>query len=207
MPALDGRPIRLPKGSTLAVAQRPLAEAIAAEWGRIEEGTFQPESLPLTRITGTMIERIRPDMSVPRSALLSFGLDDALCYDGGTGGESLQRLMAWLAERQIRPVVTTGLMPVTQAPDYVNALELWLAERNEAELAALGVIVQAGGSVLVGLALLEGGLTLEQAVSIITADERKQEAVWGGDKELTATIHTRQNDLQDAVTFLALSQQ
>ncbi|GBR49338.1 ATP12 family protein [Neokomagataea thailandica] len=205
MPVLDERPIRLPKGSVLALEKRGLADAIAAEWARIGEGSFQPDALPLTRIAGTMIERIRPDLSVTRAALLSFGLDDALCYDGGTGEPAVQALFGWLEERGLRPVVTAGLMPVTQSDAYVTALTQWLARCDEAELAVLGVLAQAGGSLLVGYALLEGGLTSEQAVAIITADERKQEAVWGGDKELTATIQTRQNDVRDAVSFLRLS--
>nr|WP_294916297.1 ATP12 family protein [uncultured Neokomagataea sp.] len=205
MPVLDERPIRLPKGSVLALKQRALADAIAAEWESIGEGSFQPDELPLTRIAGTMIERIRPDLSVPREALLSFGLDDALCYDGGTEEPAVKALLAWLDERGVRPVVTTGLMPVTQSEAYVTALTQWLAQCDEAELAVLGVLAQAGGSVLVGYALLEGGLTPEQVAAIITADERKQEAVWGGDKELTATIQTRQNDVRDAVSFLRLS--
>lgn len=205
LPVLDERPIRLPKGSVLGLKQRVLAEAIAAEWARIGEGSFQPDALPLTRIAGSMIERIRPDLSVPREALLSFGLDDALCYDSGAGEPAVQALLVWLEARGLRPVVTTGLMPVTQSEEYVTALTQWLAQRDEAELAVLGVLVQAGGSLLVGYAVLENGLTPEQASAIITADERKQEAVWGGDKELTATIQTRHNDVQDAVSFWRLS--
>ena len=62
-PELDGRPIRLPKGTVLAVPSRSLGQALVAEWSRIPDNeAFTPEQLPLTRIAGTMIERIRPDL-------------------------------------------------------------------------------------------------------------------------------------------------
>jgi chaperone required for assembly of F1-ATPase len=80
---LDGRPIRLPGGGTVAVPARSLADAIAAEWSAIEpRAPFVPTDLPLTRIAGTMIERIAPNPDSVKETLLEYGLSDLLaCRD------------------------------------------------------------------------------------------------------------------------------
>ena len=58
---LDGRPVKLPERTTLAVESNALAQALAEEWqaaGKEAGGLFRPEDLPLTRIAGSMLERI-----------------------------------------------------------------------------------------------------------------------------------------------------
>ncbi|MDT8870958.1 ATP12 family protein [Komagataeibacter rhaeticus] len=69
---LDGRGIRLPGGTALVVHSAALADAIAAEWARAggeKGGNFTPDDLPMTRIAGTMIERVAPDPAAQVTAL------------------------------------------------------------------------------------------------------------------------------------------
>ncbi|AFV99974.1 ATP12 chaperone protein [Gluconobacter oxydans] len=207
-PELDGRPIRLPKGAVLALSSRPLAQAIVAEWSRIPENeAFTPEQLPLTRIAGTMIERIRPDLTEAREALLRHGLDDGLCYRKEQPDSTVERIFEWLAKEGIQPSVTDGLMPVTQSGDYITGLERLLTRQNEAELAALGVLTQTFGSLLLALALVSGAIDQEEAVSVANADERKQLLVWGRDDELFRVMTAREQDSSEAMTFLEFSRE
>jgi len=207
-PELDGRPIRLPKGTVLAVASRSLGQAIVAEWSRIpEEEAFTPEQLPLTRIAGTMIERIRPDLIEAREALLRHGLDDGLCYRKEEPDSTVKRIFEWLAKEGIQPSVTDGLMPITQSGDYITALERLLTRQNEAELAVLGVLTQSFGSLLLALALVSGAISKEDAVSVANADERKQLLVWGQDDELFRVMTTREQDTTEALTFLGFARE
>lgn len=205
VPLLDGKPILLPKGTTLAVAQRPLAQAIVQEWAQVGGGAFTPEDLPLTRIAGTMLERVRPDPDQTRKAILAFGQDDAFCYAAEPCPPEAQTLLGWLEGRGLSPSITQSVMPVQQSDGYIQYLRGWLNGCGYVELATLGVLVQVGGSLLIGYALLEGGLNLAQATAIVTADERRQEALWGVDTALSATIAQRHSDLCTAMTFLALA--
>lgn len=207
-PELDGRPIRLPKGTVLAVPSRSLGQAIVAEWSRIpEDEAFTPEQLPLTRIAGTMIERIRPDLIEAREALLRHGLDDGLCYRKEKPDSTVERIFEWLAKEGIQPAVTDGLMPVTQSGDYITGLERLLDQQSEAELAVLGVLTQTFGSLLLALALVSDVVSQEEAVSVANADERKQLLVWGRDDELFRVMTTRQQDTTEALTFLGFARE
>ena len=186
-PELDGRPIRLPKGTVLAVPSRSLGQALVAEWSRIPDNeAFTPEQLPLTRIAGTMIERIRPDLVEARETLLRHGLDDGLCYRKEKPDSTVERVLEWLAKEGIRPIVTDGLMPITQSGDYITGRERLLAQQNEAELAVLGVRPQSFGSLLLALALVSGTISSEAAIAVANADERRQLEVDKLRKELAA---------------------
>ncbi|EHH69052.1 ATP12 family protein [Gluconobacter morbifer] len=206
-PVLDGRPIRLPQGHVLSVPTRALAQGIAAEWGRIAEGaSFTPDSLPLTRIAGTMVERISPDPAAARQALLELGVDDGLCYRTASSPVT-DRVFDWLKGKEIFPNVTDGLMPVAQSGFYMAGLRQLLARQDDVGLAALGVLAPALGSLLLALALVAGVVSEGDAVSLANADEEKQLTVWGRDDELIRTMTNRVTDVREGLQFLAFGQQ
>jgi len=207
-PRLDGRPIRLPQGKVLVVRSSALAEAIAGEWGQIAEGaSFTPDSLPLTRMAGTMIERIAPDPQATRDMLLGFGVDDGLCYCADSIGPVAAQVFAWLSGYGIHPSVTDGLMPVVQPEGYLEALGQLLATQGDLELAVLGVLAQATGSLLLSLAVVGGAVSLVDAVLWANNDEKSQLATWGQDDELVRTMENREKDILDAGMFLTLGRQ
>ncbi|WP_408873850.1 ATP12 family protein [Gluconobacter roseus] len=207
-PRLDGRPIRLPQGKVLAVRSSALAEAIAGEWGQIAEGaSFTPDSLPLTRMAGTMIERIAPDPQATRDMLLGFGVDDGLCYCADGVSPVAEQVFAWLSGYGIHPSVTDGLMPVVQPEGYLEALRQLLATQGDLELAVLGVLAQATGSLLLSLAVVGGAVSLVDAVLWANNDEKSQLATWGQDDELVRTMENREKDILDAGMFLTLGRQ
>lgn len=204
-PRLDGRPIRLPQGRVLAVRSSALAEAIAGEWGGIaENASFTPDALPLTRIAGTMIERIVPDPRAARDMLLGLGVDDGLCYCEDGIGPVAKQVFAWLSGYGIHPSVTDGLMPVVQQEGYLDALAQLLAGRDDLELAVLGVLAQATGSLLLSLAVVGGAVSLVDTVLWANHDEKSQLATWGEDEELVRTMENREKDILDAGLFLTL---
>ncbi|MFT8989879.1 MAG: ATP12 family protein [Gluconobacter albidus] len=204
-PRLDGRPIRLPQGRVLAVRSSALAEAIAGEWGGIaENASFTPDALPLTRIAGTMIERIVPDPRAARDMLLGLGVDDGLCYCEDGIGPVAKQVFAWLSGYGIHPSVTDGLMPVVQQEGYLDALAQLLAGRDDLELAVLGVLAQATGSLLLSLAVVGGAVSLVDTVLWANHDEKSQLATWGQDEELVRTMENREKDILDAGLFLTL---
>ncbi|MBF0875922.1 ATP12 chaperone protein [Gluconobacter cerevisiae] len=204
-PRLDGRPIRLPQGRVLAVRSSALADAIAGEWGGIaENASFTPDALPLTRIAGTMIERIAPDPQAARDMLLGLGVDDGLCYCEDGIRPVAAQVFAWLSGYGIHPNVTDGLMPVVQPEGYLDALAQLLAVRDDLELAVLGVLAQATGSLLLSLAVVGGAVSLVDAVLWANNDEKSQLATWGQDDELVRTMENREKDILDSGLFLTL---
>ncbi|MBV1838048.1 ATP12 family chaperone protein [Acetobacter estunensis] len=213
---LDGKSVRLPGGNPLCVTARPLAEALAAEWAAAglddPKGRFTPADLPLTRIAGTKIERVRPEREHIIATLADYGAHDLLCYRAETEGpltvrqaEEWQPWLDWLNERHgITLRVTHGMMPIKQPEPALQRLRTLLATRNDADLAALGVAVPALGSLVLGLALADGAITPAQAVAAASVDERVQMERWGEDAAILDRIAAMNEDVMDAARFMEL---
>lgn len=194
---LDGRPMRLPGGAALTLPTAPLARAVAEEWqaaggGRGGETSFA--DLPLTRIAGTGQERIAPNPEPVVLELARYGESDLLCYRAAEPPALAQRQqecwqpwLDWITQRHgVSLLVTTGIVHIAQPPKALAALAGALATRRAEALAALGVVVPALGSLVLGLALAEGALDAAEAHALSILDETFQEEFWGSDAEALA---------------------
>ena len=190
---LDGKPVRLPGGTPLKIEAPALAEAIAAEWsaaGGQKGGEMSPADIPLTRVAGTAQERIAPDPGPTVEGLSRYAESDLLCYRAedrrlaAIQAAEWQPLLDWAALQHDAPLrVTTGLMPVPQDSEAVAALRRAVAALSAIELAALGLLVPGFGSLVLGLAVVEGRLAAAEAHRLSILDETFQEEFWGLDAE------------------------
>ncbi|WP_282760992.1 ATP12 family chaperone protein [Komagataeibacter saccharivorans] len=212
---LDGRPIRLPGGAVLCVASAALAEAIAAEWaqaGGEKGGMFTPDDLPMTRITGSMIERVAPDPAAQVAALLQYVDGELLCYRADYPAQLCTRQkaewdpqLAWLRARHgIDMAVTQGIMPLVQPQGVQAAWQELLDRLDNATLAALGVMVPAMKSIVLGYAVATGALSAARAADIASVDELTQMAIWGRDEKQVETLRLLTAEVEDAARFLRL---
>lgn len=209
--ALDGKPMRLPGNKMLVVPFAGLAAAIAAEWEAVS-GLFTPDDLPLTRLATTAQERVRTARGQIIPQLVAYGMNDLLCYRAANEPALAAREAAiwqpWLdwaaqalgAELQI----TQGVIPVAQPPAAAAAFARALGAYDEYQLAALGVIVPALGSLVLGLALAAGELSPEAACAAAQLGEHWQEARWGVDAEAVARRALVQGDVTESARFMAL---
>jgi chaperone required for assembly of F1-ATPase len=213
---LDGRPVRLPGGAPLAVAALPLAEAIAEEWSRagggVRGGAMTLAEVPLTRLVGTAQERIAPDPAPTVAALAKYAETDLLCYraeDPQLAAEQAgawDPLLDWAALKLQAPLrVTTGLMPVPQDAAVLGTLRRAVAAHGAVSLAALGALVPALGSLVLGLAIARERLTAAAAHDLSTLDERFQERLWGEDSVAAARRTRIAEEIAMAERVLRLS--
>ncbi|MCO6417345.1 chaperone, ATP12 [Siccirubricoccus sp. KC 17139] len=214
---LDGRPVRLPGGTPLAVPAAPLAAAIAAEWqaaGGTKGGEMRMEDVPLTRLAGTAQERIMAEPDAMVEGLAKYAETDLLCYRAeeaklaAAQAAHWQPWLDWAALQLDAPLaVTAGLMPVAQPPASLAALRRAVAARTPLELAALGVLVPAYGSLVLALAVVHGALEAGAAHELATLDERHQEEFWGLDAEAAARRERVAADVAVAARLLGLLRQ
>lgn len=212
---LDGRPVRLPGGGTLAVQTRPLAEALAAEWqaaGGTRDGEMSWEDVPLSRLVGTAAERIAPAPEATILAIARYAETDLLCYraaDPVLAGRQRAGWQPWLdwSDQALgaRLAVTEGLMPVAQDPAALAALAGAVARLDALRLSALGVLVPAMGSLVLGLAVQRGALAVEEAHRLSILDELFQEEQWGLDWMAEEKRTKVADDLRLAVRLLELA--
>lgn len=210
---LDGKPVRLPGGSPLSVPSAHLARALAAEWqaaGGEKGGEFTYEDLPFTRLAGTAQERVVKARAAVIEELARYGESDLLCYRAeipvSLVEAQAQLWQPWIdwAARQLGAelAVTQGIIHVSQPSATLDALAEAVAALDEWRLAALGLLVPALGSLVLGLAVVRGALAASEAHEIATLDERHQAAFWGWDAEAQTRLMRVGADLAMAGRFL-----
>ncbi|MHA1566155.1 MAG: ATP12 family chaperone protein [Alphaproteobacteria bacterium] len=208
---LDDRPVLTPGRQVVNVPSMALAEAIAQEWaGQGEE--VDPESMPLTRIAATALDRAGPQRAAVSQAIIAYAATDLLCYRAESPAELAERqaavwqpILDWATLQFDAPMmVTAGLLPVAQSPSSLDALAKAVHALDDFQLAALSTATASSGSLIIGLALAHGHLTAPQAFAASQVDETFQAERWGLDEQAEKTRQGLAADLNAAGHFFTL---
>ncbi|GEO80541.1 ATP12 family chaperone protein [Pararhodospirillum oryzae] len=208
---LDGKPVRTPTRLPLVAPTPALAEAMAGEW-RAQGDTIEPETMPLTALANTALDRVMPAQEAVIAALVRYGDTDLLCYRAAEPPDLVARqdaawppLLAWAAETLgIRLEVTRGLMPTPQPAGSLKRLEASLAALDPWTLTVAQALTAITGSVILGLAVAHRRLEATEAFRISQIDDLFQAERWGEDAEATARHRVLEADARAAGHFLAL---
>ena len=208
---LDGRPLRTPAQALLQVTQEPLARAIAQEWQDSGE-TVDPRAMPLTGLANAALDHVQPDPEAFAAGLARYGESDLLTYRADSPQPLVERqaeawdpLLQWARRRyDVDFIVTEGVTFVPQAPNTVARLAHAVGTLDPFRLAGLSPLVTIGGSLIAALAVLEDGVSAEQAWEAVSLDEAWQLEQWGSDAEAEAALEGRRREFVAAARFLAL---
>lgn len=215
---LDGKPMRLPGGAKLLLANPALAQAIATEWqlaGRTRGGEMTAADTPLTRMAGTAQERVAPNAAAVAQELARYAESDLLCYRAEDPDDLVRRQaeqwQPWLdwAEQHYsaRLLVTAGIIHRPQPPEALATLAAAVAALPPPALATLGLIVPATGSLILGLAIAEGAISAEAATQAAQLDELYQAELWGVEWESEERRARIAADIALAARYLTLARQ
>ncbi|MEM6661100.1 MAG: ATP12 family protein [Pseudomonadota bacterium] len=208
---LDGRSVRTPAKLDCTVPRRSMADRIRAEWDATE-GEVQPLEMPMTRTAATCLDRVAPDATAVRQSLVAYGETDLLCYRAPHPVELAERqrlawdpVLAWArSDLGSHLVLTEGVMHVRQSTDAIDALASFVEETDAWTLTCLADLVTISGSLVLGLAVLRGFLTADDAWSRSRIDEDWNTEEWGDDAEAAAHAARRQADFLHAADVLRL---
>lgn len=208
---LDGRPIRTPAKAALLLPSPGLAEAVAAEW-REQAETVQPAEMPIMRLASTAIDRVAARREEVVDTVAAFGGSDLLCYRAEGPAElaarqatAWQPLLDWLAERHgVALSVTAGIVHVQQSVESLAALRSIVAGYDDFALTALHTATAASGSLVVGLALVDGRLGPDEAFQAGQVDEAYQAEKWGEDAEAAKARRVLAAEIEAAARFVGL---
>lgn len=209
--ALDGRTVQTPARAPLSVATRPLAQAIAAEWCAVE-GAVKPASMPITGLANAAIDLMTIDHSGHAARLAAYAGSDLICYRANEPEALVARqaaawdpLIAWAQARfDVAPVITAGVLPVTQPDAVVARVHAALAALGPFGLAACAQLVSISGSALLALALVDGALDVDAAWAAATIDEAWSAERWGADDDAAASLASKEAAFRAAHRFLVL---
>ena len=213
---LDGRPMRTPAKAVLVVPTRPLAEAIAAEWGAVpDKADINVSHLPLTRLAATGLDRVTTQRARVIEDTAKYAGSDMLCYRASEPETLVKRqqaiwqpLLDWADERYgARLVIVEGLAFVEQPADAVARLREAVAMHSDLGLSALYNLTHISGSLIVALAVAEGHLAAADAFAAAQLDELYQIERWGEDPIATKRHEGIRHDIEAGARFLALLEQ
>ena len=208
---LDGRRVKTPARAELAVPTRDLAEAIAMEWRECGD-IVDPLAMPLTGLANAAIDRVAPDPEAFAALLSKYGESDLLYYRADSPPELVRRqeaswdpLLAWARRRfdvDFGTIASTIWKP--QPEGTVQRLAHAVAALDPFRLAGLSPLVTIGGSLVAGLAVLEGAVQADEAWQAVSLDERWQLEKWGSDAAAEAALEARRREFLTAAKFLEL---
>ena len=207
---LDGRPVHSPARQLLVMPSAALAEAVADEW-RAQGETIERAGMGLTRLVSTALDRMPALRGAAIDEALGYALTDLLCYRAAEPVELAERQqrawqpwLDWLARAHgARLVVTTTMLPVSQPEPAIARLRTAIEVLDDWRLVGLRGATTALGSVVLGLALLEGEIDKEQALAASLLDELFEIERWGRERDAERRQQVLRRDVAAASGFLA----
>lgn len=208
---LDGKPVRTPARTLLAVPSKALASAIAEEWDG-QEDEVDPGAMPMMRQACTALDRVVPQREAVADEIARFGATDLLCYRADEPEALVRRqdeawrpLLDWLEDSHgVRLATTTGIMPVEQDEAGLERLRKVVGAHDAFEMTALHGVVSITGSLVIGLALSVGRLDAAAAWRLSRVDHDHQAERWGEDTEAAQLAARTEAELRGAGRFLEL---
>ena len=206
---LDDKPLKTPSGKPVVAPWPGLAEAIAEEW-RAQGARPNLNGVPMTRIAATAIDRIPSRRAGVIDELLAYAETELVCHraDSPLGLVARQQvawqpLLDWLSQQFDAPLaVTSGVLPCSQAEASLRSLRHLLEGLDDFSLAGLSVAVASSGSLVIGLAVLEGKIDARQAFDAAELDATFQIEQWGEDSIAAQRRAELQAELETAAKFI-----
>ena len=209
---LDGKPVRTPGRLPLILPTDALAYAVAEEWRNVE-GDIDPRGMPLTGLSNVAIERVAADPATFAANIAGYAESDLLCYRADSPPDLVARQntqwnppLDWAEGRYgVQFELATGVMHVTQPDATTEKLAKAVAVRDAFALAGLSPVVTITGSLVLGLALIEGAMPPENVWTAANLDEDWQAERWGEDALAVRARAVRRAEFDAATRFLLLA--
>ena len=209
---LDGKRAMTLGRNSLAVPDRRLADAIAAEW-RAQGEFIEPSSMPVTRLANSAIDGVAARRDEVRAEILAYAGTDLLYYRAEAPATLVARqgalwdpILAWAVSRfGAHFALAAGVVHVAQPEATMWAIGAEVTRFDEPfRLAGLMLATTLTGSALIALALVEGVLDADTAWAAAHVDEDFNISQWGEDAEAAARRARRLADFRAAALALEI---
>lgn len=208
---LDDEPLETPAGNVLWLQPQRLAEAVVEEWAS-QSSPIETAIMPMTRFAATTVDRVLPNRDEIVGNSVKLAEADLLCYRAPEPTKLVQRqeelwqpILDWAKSELNAPlVVTTGILPITQPIECLGAIHQAVSKLDEYRLMALASLASAGGSLVLGLALINRRIDVEFMADAALVEEFHQLEKWGEDQELLDRVQKTRNELRETEAFLSL---
>lgn len=206
---LDGRALRTPGGKRLGLPTEALAVLVAAEW-RGQEERIDTASMFNTRRAYGVADRLAEVRDHLVEQAVRYAGTDLVCYLADRPPELRLRqeqawgpLRAWAADHGVNLTAVTGIVPVEQPAEALNAMRAHAASLDDFRLDVLSSAIPMLGSAVLGLAVERGRVSMEEALEISRVDEIFQAEQWGEDGEAAKRAENQRREARALDAWLA----
>ena len=203
-------PSQTPAKNPFTIPAPALAAAIEAEWAG--GAKYSPQTMPLTVLAYTAIDRIAEQKEGVIEALLVYVDTDTLSYRSDHSQALRERqeqewgaVLKWLASRYDAIwQVTSGIMPIEQPQALHDAIRRHLASLDAFALSGFCVLASGFSSIALALAVIGGHVGAKEAFALSRLEEEAQAEQWGRDAEADKRAQKMQEEILAAERFLRL---
>ena len=215
---LDGKPVKTPMKTALLVPNEALAGEVMQEWAAQEE-QIDPDTMPLTQILSTQIDRVSLQREAMSAEILKFLDTDLLCYrapkDQPVGqaekqAESWEPWLDWFDQRfGMKLEITSDLIALKQPSAAHDAVKETVEALDDERFTALQLCVPLAGSLVLGLAFIERAITPHELYAAVRVEERFKDEIYDAEKYGRDPLQEKKDaammrDLEASAIFLKL---
>ena len=186
---LDGKPIKTPLGRQLIAPSKTLADAIVAEWDA-QNDNINAETMLLTQLLNTAIDRSGPQRKDIEETVLKYLDTDLLCYRAPEPEELVLRQreqwdpwLTWFDQHYgIKLKTTTDLNAMEQPEEAHKRVRNYMQALDPHDFTVMHVVTSLAGSVILGLAFMEGEISPEEVFDLAFLEEKYHSELAGEDE-------------------------
>ena len=209
---LDDKILKTPAKRQMMLPTETLAKKVASEWGQqVEE--IDPTTMPFTKAANAALDKVSEQFEEVSSLLGEYGDTDLLYYRADSPPELQKRqktgwdpIVKW-AENTFKVQINcgTGIVYIPQNEKLFSEIRKKISSLNIFELTAFYDMVSITGSLILGLAIINGRLSAEEAYQLSRIDEQWQLEQWGEDEEAQVASNVKNAAILHSEEFFALS--
>ena len=195
---LDDKILKTPAKRQMELPTEALAKKVASEWDeQVEE--IDPTTMPFTKSANAALDKVSEQFEEVGSLLGEYGDTDLLYYRADSPPELQKRqkigwdpIVKW-AENTFKVKINcgTGIVYIPQNEQMFSEIRIKISNLSIFELTAFYDMVSITGSLILGLAIINGRLSAEEAYQLSRVDELWQLEQWEDSAEGSFTTFRR----------------
>ena len=209
---LDDKILKTPAERQMVLPTEALAKKVASEWDQQAE-EIDPTIMPFTKSTNAALDKVSEQFEEVSALLGEYGDTDLLYYraDSPLELKKLQEtgwdpIVKWAENTfKVRINCGIGIVYIPQNEQLFSEIQFKISDLNIFELTAFYDMVSITGSLILGLAIINGRLSAEEAYQLSRVDELWQLEQWGEDEEAQAASNLKNEAILHSEEFFSLS--
>ncbi|CEL92349.1 unnamed protein product [Vitrella brassicaformis CCMP3155] len=184
---LDGRVLKTPAKRPLRLPSESLALFLASEW-QAQRDKITPQLMPMMTLASTTLDVVSSHRESTAQALLNYLHTDTVCFrdsdeDLVRRQEALLLPVQRAFEERYCPHtaldISHDIRPPTQPPEVFAAVSDAMRNMSAWDLTALQVVTMNLKSLILGMGVVEGWVSVPLAIAAARLEETFQQEQWG----------------------------